>query len=164
VPVGGLRHLLQQSGYDAALLIDQQFMRREGHELAFVHALVRDTIYNSLLKVRRRELHRAAAIWYEPRDSALAARHLDLGEDPRAAAAYLAAAEAAAAGYRNAEALDLASRGLPLAGDPELRTTLARAFAFGRHDRLLPGPGNGAGMVCLWDRCIVCSFWFGRQG
>jgi class 3 adenylate cyclase/tetratricopeptide (TPR) repeat protein len=125
MPIEALRHLLGEAGYDAAQLIDQQFMRQEGRELAFVHALVRDGIYGSLLKARRRELHRAAAVWYEPRDLALGARHLELGEDPRAAPAYLAAAEAATAGYRSVEALDLASRGLALAAAPETRTALA---------------------------------------
>jgi class 3 adenylate cyclase/tetratricopeptide (TPR) repeat protein len=125
MPVEALRHLLGDADYDAAQLIDQQFMRREGRELAFVHALVRDGIYGSLLRERRRELHRAAAVWYEPRDAALGAQHLELGEDPRAAAAYLAAAEAAAAGYRSVEALDLANRGLAVAAEPELRAALA---------------------------------------
>lgn len=123
--IEALRHVLAEAGYDAGRLIDQQFMREDGCELAFVHALVRDGIYGSLLKTRRRELHRAAAVWYEPRDPALGARHLELGEDPRAAAAYRAAAEAAAASHRSVEALDLASRGLALAVEPELRAALA---------------------------------------
>jgi predicted ATPase len=92
IPIEALRHLLGDTAYDAGGLIDQQFVRQDGSELAFVHALVRDGIYGSLLKARRRELHRSAALWYEPRDPALGARHLELGEDPRAAQAYRAAA------------------------------------------------------------------------
>ncbi|HSY85927.1 MAG TPA: adenylate/guanylate cyclase domain-containing protein [Verrucomicrobiae bacterium] len=125
MPIEALRHLLGDAGYEPAYLVDQQFMRREGSELAFVHALVRDGIYGSLLKTRRRELHRAAAAWYGPRDLALGAQHLELGEDPGAADAYRAAAEAAAADYRSELALDLASRGLALAAAPATRVALA---------------------------------------
>jgi class 3 adenylate cyclase/tetratricopeptide (TPR) repeat protein len=125
MPIEALRHLLGDVGYDAGRLIDQQFMRRDGSELAFVHALVRDGIYGSLLKTRRRELHRSAALWYETHDPALSARHLELGEDPHAAQAYLAAAEAEAAAYRNVEALDLANRGLALATESGLHAALA---------------------------------------
>ncbi len=125
LPPAALRHLLGKPDYAPDRLVDQQFMRRDGGELAFVHALVRDGIYGSLLKARRRELHRAAADWYAKRDLVLWARHLDLAEAPEAAAAYLAAGEAAAAAYRLGEALDLAGRGLALARDSGLRASLA---------------------------------------
>ena len=125
LPIEALRHLLGEPGYDAAGLVDQQLMRREGGELAFIHALVRDGIYASLLKTRRRELHRAAGAWYGSQDPALAAQHLDLGEDPGAAAAYLAAAETAAAGYRTGQALHLAERGLALPSEAATRVALA---------------------------------------
>jgi len=120
-----LGHLLHDQRYDAGRLVDQQFMRREGSELAFVHALVRDGIYGSLLKARRRELHLAAAAWYGERDLALRAQHLDLAGSEEAAPAYLAAAEAAGAAYRVADALELASRGAALAADAASRVTLA---------------------------------------
>jgi class 3 adenylate cyclase/tetratricopeptide (TPR) repeat protein len=120
-----LRHLVARPTYGAERLIDQQFMRREGSELAFVHALVRDGIYASLLKARRRELHRAAALWYGKRDLALGALHLELAEAEEAPAAFLAAADAAAAAYRFDQALDLAGRGLALVRDPATRVGLA---------------------------------------
>ncbi|MEA2783085.1 MAG: hypothetical protein QOK29_4629 [Rhodospirillaceae bacterium] len=125
VPLAGLRHLLGDAEYGPDHLIDEQFLRRDGAGLAFVHALMRDGIYGSLLKARRRELHRAAASWYGERDLALKAQHLDLAEDPEAAAAYLAAAEAAAAMYRSRQALDLATRGLELAAGGAPRVALA---------------------------------------
>ena len=120
-----LRHLVGDAGYGAERLIDQQFMRREGSELAFVHSLLRDGIYASLLKARRRELHRAAAAWYGEADLPLRAQHLELAEAEEAPAAYLAAAEGAATAYRFDRALKFATRGLALARDPKTRVGLA---------------------------------------
>jgi tetratricopeptide (TPR) repeat protein len=101
----------------------------DGGGLAFVHALMRDGVYGSLLKARRRELHRAAAGWYAERDPSLHAQHLDLAEDPGAASAYLAAAEAAANGYQAEQALSLAQRGLELPGEDAMRASLANLSA-----------------------------------
>jgi len=120
-----LRHLIANPNYGAERLIDQQFMRREGNELAFVHALMRDGVYGSLLKARRRELHRAAAGWYGERDLPLKAQHLDMADAPEAADAYLAAAESGAASYRTEQALSIARRGVALANDIATRVSLA---------------------------------------
>jgi class 3 adenylate cyclase len=125
LPLEALCHLLGDAAYDPGPLIDQQFMRQDGSELAFIHALVREGIYGSLLKARRRELHRTAASWYGARDPALTAQHLELGEDPTAPAAFLTAAVAAAGAYRSEEALDLARRGLALAAPAATRVALA---------------------------------------
>ena len=125
VPLPVLRHLLGDPAYEAKKLIDQQFLRQDSGGLAFVHALMRDGIYGSLLKARRRELHRAAADWYGERDLPLKAQHLDMAEDPEAAEAYLAAAAAAAAAYRTEQALSLAERGLTLAHADATRASLA---------------------------------------
>ncbi|HYZ26424.1 MAG TPA: adenylate/guanylate cyclase domain-containing protein [Geminicoccaceae bacterium] len=59
---------------------------------AFAHALIRDAVYDSLLRARRRELHLRAAGWFAERDLVLWAEHLDRAEDPGAPRAYLAAA------------------------------------------------------------------------
>ena len=125
VPLPVLRHLLGNPTYEARNLIDQQFLRQDSGGFAFVHALMRDGIYGSLLKTRRRELHRAAADWYGTRDLPLRPQHLELAEDPDAAAAYLAAAEAAAAAYSAEQALSLAERGLALAHADTTRASLA---------------------------------------
>ena len=125
VPLPVLRHLLGEPAYEANRLIDQQFLRQDSAGLAFVHALMREGIYGSLLKARRRELHRAAAAWYDRRDLPLKAQHLEMAEDPGAADAYLAAAEAAASAYRTDQALPLAQRGLALAGAEATRVSLA---------------------------------------
>ena len=125
VALPALRHLLGDRDYQATHLIDLQFLTEDGSGLAFVHALMRDGIYGSLLKARRRELHRAAAGWYAERDPTLHAQHLDLAEDPGAARAYLAAAEAASNGYRVEQALSLAQRGLDLPGEKATLASLA---------------------------------------
>ena len=48
---------------DVTLLV-----RPDGDEFLFAHALIRDGVYASLTKVRRSELHRAAAAWFEMRN------------------------------------------------------------------------------------------------
>src|SRR4029077_14483176 len=60
VPLPALRHVLGDPTYESRNLIDQQFLRQDSGGLAFVHALMRDGVYSSLLKARRRELHLAA--------------------------------------------------------------------------------------------------------
>jgi len=120
-----LRHLAGPASGECAALVELHLLRPDSTGFAFIHALVRDGVYRSLLKTHRRELHGAAAAWFAARDPMLHARHLDLAEDPGAAAAYLAAAEAQAAAYATDEALTLAERGLELAVDAPVRATLA---------------------------------------
>ena len=48
----------------------------------FAHALIRDAIYDTLVRSRRRELHRRAADWYAERDPVLRAEHLERAEEP----------------------------------------------------------------------------------
>ena len=81
----------------------------DGGRLMFVHALIRDGAYASLLHSARRALHLRAAEWYAGRDATLHAEHLDRADDPRAAAAYLAAARGEAAALRIDAALRLAA-------------------------------------------------------
>ena len=90
----------------------------DGLGLRFAHALVRDAVYELLLKARRRELHRRAADWFADRDPVLQAEHLDRAEAPEAAAAYLAAAKAQLGDYRFESARTLLERGLAVARSP----------------------------------------------
>jgi class 3 adenylate cyclase/tetratricopeptide (TPR) repeat protein len=109
-----LRHLLHDASYDPAVPIARDLVRLEAAgagRLMFTHALIRDGAYASLLHSSRRELHRAAAGWYETRDPTLRAEHLDRAEDPRAAEAYLDAARAEVTALRIDAALGLAERG-----------------------------------------------------
>ena len=110
-----LRHLSEKPDYDCGVLIDHVLARQEGDEFLFAHALIREGVYASLLKSRRRALHLRLAAWFAERDPVLHAEHLDRAEDPGAAWAYLGAAESQAANYRYEHALALIERGLALA-------------------------------------------------
>jgi hypothetical protein len=124
-----LRHLLDDPAYDAGPLLGRDLVRpddSDARQFVFVHALIRDGAYASLLHSARRSLHLRAAQWFEGRDLALHAEHLDRADDPRAAAAYLAAARAEAAALRFESALRLARRGGELPAPPAVRHDLAR--------------------------------------
>ena len=115
-----LAYLLDSADYVAHRLVSQLLVRPQqasGDVFLFAHALIRDAIYDTLLRSRRRELHRRAAEWYANRDLVLRAEHLDRAEDPEAARAYLVAARSQAAEYRQEAALQLVERGLAVASD-----------------------------------------------
>ena len=119
-----LRHLTKSTHYTCAGLVQRYLVRPEGDDYLFAHALVQEGVYNSLLKARRADLHRAAAAWYGERDPVLRAEHLDRANDAAAAAAYLDAAKAQTAGLHFETALRLADRGVKLAEDPSTRCEL----------------------------------------
>ena len=115
---GALAHLLGQASGAAEHLAVHHLVRRTGGEtFLFTHALIRDAVYDTLLKSRRRELHRLAADWYAGRDLVLHAEHLDRAEAAEAARAYLAAARSQTVEYRQEAALRLVERGIALAKD-----------------------------------------------
>ena len=114
----GLRHALDQPTYDCTGLIAHYLVRPQGEALLFAHALIRDAVYDSVLRTKRRALHSRAADWFAERDPALHAGHLDRAEDPRAPAAYLRAARSQAVEYRYESALKLVRRGLALTAEP----------------------------------------------
>ena len=103
-------------GADVALepMMMSRLLRRQGSGFIFHHALIRDAIYDGLLKSQRRELHRRAAQWFAQRDAVLRAEHLDRAADAEAPGAYCEAARSQAAGYHYEFALRLAERGLEL--------------------------------------------------
>lgn len=121
-----LKALLGAADYECAQLVHRQLLRPDGEGYLFAHALIRDGVYASLTRERKRELHAKAAARFSDRDPALWAEHLDRAEDPMAARAYLQAAEAEAAAYRLDRAIALASRGLELAaqGDDAVKLGL----------------------------------------
>jgi len=119
-----LRHLLNDRSYDCEVLIDHQLVRPEGNGFLFGHALIRDGIYSSLLKGRRRELHLRAAEWFSGRDLGLRAEHLERAGSAEAPAAYLAAAREQSRNYRSEQALRLCERGLAIATKPVDRFAL----------------------------------------
>ena len=106
-------------------LVDAGLLRPDDAAAQFVHALIRDGAYASLLKTRRRELHLRAATWYATRDPGLHAEHLALADSPLAAAAFDQAARAELERYRYAEAQALAERGLRCATNAAERHALA---------------------------------------
>jgi len=106
-------------GLIAALLV-----RPQGEDFLFAHALIRDAVYDTLLRARRRELHRRAADWFATRDRVLHAEHLERAEDPQAPLAFLAAARQQAGQYRYEAALRLVERGVALAREPAERFAL----------------------------------------
>ena len=106
-------------------LVDAGLLRPDDDAVQFVHALVRDGAYASLLKSRRRELHLRAAAWYATREPGLHAEHLALADSPEAAAAFRAAAHGELQRLRYAEAQALAERGLACATRAAERHALA---------------------------------------
>ena len=93
--IASLRHLLDDPNYECDTLFKEVFLKPDGGECMFTHALVRDAIYTSLLKSDRTDLHRRAGEWFQSTDPNLRAEHLDRAEDPSGAAAYLIAARTA---------------------------------------------------------------------
>jgi DNA-binding SARP family transcriptional activator len=123
---GALRHLLAEPAYDTAELERAGLVATEGEECRFSHSLIRDAVYESLLRSTRRELHRRSAAWFEGRDPGLEADHLAAAEDPSASAAYLRAAIVEQRASRFDRALAHAHRGRDLA---RAATDLCSAFA-----------------------------------
>jgi class 3 adenylate cyclase/tetratricopeptide (TPR) repeat protein len=124
---GALVHLLSKPDYLPERLASRLLVRPQqagGDVFLFTHALIRDAIYDTLLRSRRRELHRRAAQWYADRDPVSRAEHLERAEDPEVPQAFLAAARSQAAEYRQDAALRLVERGLALAGERAERFAL----------------------------------------
>jgi class 3 adenylate cyclase/tetratricopeptide (TPR) repeat protein len=115
---GVLAHLLEQPDCSPEHLVAHFLVRPEGDEFLFAHALIRDAVYDTLLKSRRRELHRRAAEWFVERDPVLHAEHLDRAEHAEAPRAYLRAGSIQAAEHHLETALRLIERGLALAREP----------------------------------------------
>lgn len=116
-----LRFLLGVADYEATRLIEQKLVRFQGSGLLFDHALIRDAVYASLLKRRRRELHARAAEYFAGIEPVLHAEHLELADDPGTADAFLRAAEYEANAYRTEFALMLLRNALATARNPKSR-------------------------------------------
>jgi class 3 adenylate cyclase/tetratricopeptide (TPR) repeat protein len=160
-----LRYLLAKPDYAVERLVAHHLMRPHGGDFLFAHALIRDAIYDGLLKTRRRDLHRKAATWFALRDLVLHAEHLECAEDPEAARGYLAAARAQAGEYRYETALRLARRGLTLATDAADRFALQGLEADFLHDL-----GSMKEALSAYERAFEiatsdadrCRAWIGR--
>ncbi|MBV9568631.1 MAG: tetratricopeptide repeat protein, partial [Hyphomicrobiales bacterium] len=139
-------------------------LRPAGDSCLFAHALIRDAVYASLLRARRRELHGLAAEWYATRDISLRAEHLDRADDPQAPAAYADAADAQSNLLRYERALQLAERGRVLAtsADDIVRLGLLRAAILrelGRAQESLPAFREIA--MAAEESLAQCRAWIG---
>ena len=119
-----LRHVLGDEAYSCEALVAHVLVRPEGESYLFGHALIREGVYASLLRARRRELHARAADWFRERDPALHAQNLDRAEDPSAPLAYLEAAKSQLSDYRFERAGELVARGLEVATEPGFQYAL----------------------------------------
>jgi len=117
-PRAALAAMVEDCDATLVRLVDAGLLAVEGGEIAFVHALVREAVYGSLLKSRRRELHALAAAWYAGRDAGLRAGHLAEAGDPGSALACIEAATAEAESLRLDRALEFARRACALAREP----------------------------------------------
>ena len=110
-----LRRLIDEPDYVCDALVANALVVPEGDDLLFAHALIQEGAYSTLLRTRRRELHRRAADWFAATDPVLYAQHLDRADDDRAPRAYLDAAVAQRTAYFIEAAVRLIERGLDIA-------------------------------------------------
>jgi tetratricopeptide (TPR) repeat protein len=162
--LAGLRHLIGDPGYAYGARIAHFLARPRGESSLFAHRLIRDAVYDSLLRSRRRELHRAAADWYAGRDAVRRAEHLERAEAPMAPSAYGEAAEAEAAALRYESALRMAERGLALARTTEERRDLTMLRAeylreLGRARESIAAFREVIGLAT--DELVRCRAWIG---
>jgi tetratricopeptide (TPR) repeat protein len=113
-----LRRLIDEPDYDCDTLVANALVLPEGDDFLFAHALIQESAYSTLLRARRRELHRRAADWFADSDAVLRAQHLDRAEDERAPQACLDAAHAQRTAHFTESALLLIERGLRIAQSP----------------------------------------------
>ncbi|MFM0336747.1 adenylate/guanylate cyclase domain-containing protein [Paraburkholderia fungorum] len=119
-----LRRLIDAPEYACHGLVANALVLPEGEDFLFAHALIQESAYSTLLRARRRELHRLAADWFAATDPVLRAQHFDRAEDERAPRAYLDAALAQRAAYFTEAALRLVERGLHIAQTDQDRHAL----------------------------------------
>ncbi|HEU4409619.1 MAG TPA: serine/threonine-protein kinase PknK, partial [Polyangiaceae bacterium] len=164
-----------------ALIERELLVRRAGGrfpaepELAFRHALVRDSAYASFTEADRARAHRVAARWLEQAgeaDPLVLATHYERGGEPgRAAACYHRAAGLSLAGNDPPGALAYAERARALGPDEALRPwvlhTAGQAAVFGGRlaeakqwtDQVLTAAPRGSGVWCLGAQLrFVVSF------
>jgi class 3 adenylate cyclase/tetratricopeptide (TPR) repeat protein len=160
-----LAHLLGEPGYAPERLAAHLVVRPEGEAFLFAHAVIRDAIYDTVLKSRRRALHQRAAEWFAERDLVLHAEHLERAESPDAPRAYLTAARAQADGYRYNLARRLVERGLALATAPADRFALACFHGDILHDlgeMAAAGEAYDEASAAAHDDSERCRAWIGR--
>ncbi len=107
-------------------LVDGGWLRVDGTDLRFSHALVRDAAYEAIHRDRRRSLHRDVAAYYRTNDLARCAEHLAHAGAEEAAEVFLLSAHAELERARTEAALASVMRGLALCDAGPVRARLAR--------------------------------------
>jgi len=110
-----LRFLIDNADYDPEELVSHYLIRPMEDDYIFAHALVWESVYSSVLRGWRKELHERAAEWFSEIDSLLYAEHLERAGSPLAANAYVEAARAQMQLFHFEQALRLAERGIAVA-------------------------------------------------
>jgi hypothetical protein len=107
-PKGVLDFVLEGTAYDLGVLQEQRLLRQTDNRINFVHALIRDAIYNNLLESERSRVHELAAGWFSDRNPVQHAWHLVGAGAPGAESVchQVAAAERAANRVEVAEELE----------------------------------------------------------
>lgn len=162
-----LQHLIDVPDYECAELLRHQLIRSESEDYLFAHALIRDGIYESMLSAVRARLHLKAAEWFAQTDTALHAEHLELAGDPRAPAAYLAAARSAMANYRYDQAILQLNKGKALAKEASDRAALALTLGEAKHDTGALEEAQASFAEALDvapDETARCHAWLGLAG
>lgn len=147
--LSALQHLMASPQYVCARLVENFLVRPLGEEFLFAHALVREGVYSSLLRSRRRELHQRAADWFVGQDPVLRAQHLDRAENAEAGQAYLEATRIQASRYDYVAASQLAARGLEIADDSATRYALTCL-----QGDILRALGESAGSIEAFERAL----------
>jgi hypothetical protein len=150
--LGLLRRLINDAGYTCDALVGSALVIPEGDDFLFAHALIQEGAYSSLLRSRRRELHRQAAEWFADHDPMLHAQHLDRAKDARAPAAYFEAASAQRIAFKSDVALRLVDRGLEIATKAGNRHALTCLKG-----ELLRDLGDIASSTAIYRRAITAS-------
>lgn len=156
--------LLEGRSDAPARLLSTMMLHPRNEEYLFSHALIREAVYESMAKSRRREFHRRAADWFASRDPALRAEHLDRADDRSAPGAYFEAARFETQRYRYDTAARLAERGLALAVDPAERFAVAAL-----HGDILHDLGDMPGALAAFETALGaatsdterCRAWIG---
>ena len=152
-----LRHLIWNQHYSCDRLIENQLVRPDDNDYLFVHALVREGVYASLLKSSGRKLHQTAALWFAKKDLELSAEHFRCAEDKRAPQAYLNAAQAQVKKYNYSRALNLVEQGLKLLGGPDDEKTVKEELMCCKGQILLDMGDNEQSVKIFKQALALCA-------
>ncbi len=158
-----------ERGAEARLLVEAE----DGERVRFVHALIRETLYEGLTAARRRRLHRQAgealSSWTDPNPDAVA-YHFERARDPRATGWLVAAGDRADRLGAYVTAFDRHERALRLLDDDDATLRgwlLVRLGLLQRHSDLGRAlsylEGAEPAVRASGDR-VLTAYWQATQG